>query len=199
MTFSISCTLIDAARMRSRTKASTPGRSRCRTTSVCVEGVRRAMSERGIRAGLDVYASEPAAAAGEFADDIAREPNLYGTHHIGASTDQAQEAIAAETVRVIRTFKETGRVPNVVNLARRTPSTHTLVVRHRDRPGVLASVLDRVRAESINVQEMENVIFEGSEAAVARINLEGGLAAEALERLKADNADIIELSLLEIR
>lgn len=163
------------------------------------EALRRAMREKDIRAGLDVFAKEPTSAVAEFEDDIVREPNLYGTHHVGASTDQAQEAIAAETVRVIRTFKETGRVPNVVNLARRTPSTHTLVVRHRDRPGVLASVLDRVRAESINVQEMENVIFEGSEAAVARINLEGGLGAEALERLKADNADIIELSLLEIR
>jgi D-3-phosphoglycerate dehydrogenase len=163
------------------------------------EALRRAMREKDIRAGLDVFAQEPTSAAGEFTDDIAREPNLYGTHHIGASTDQAQEAIAAETVRVIRTFKETGRVPNVVNLARRTPSTHTLVVRHRDRPGVLASVLDRIRAESINVQEMENVIFEGSEAAVARINLEAALPVEVLERLKADNADIIELSLLEIR
>jgi D-3-phosphoglycerate dehydrogenase len=163
------------------------------------EALRRALREKDIRAGLDVFANEPTSAAAEFADDIAREPNLYGTHHIGASTDQAQEAIAAETVRVIRTFKETGRVPNVVNLARRTPSTHTLVVRHRDRPGVLASVLDRIRAESINVQEMENVIFEGSEAAVARINLEGGLASDVLERLKADNADIIELSLLEIK
>src|SRR5918997_3137859 len=163
------------------------------------DALRRAMREKGIRAGLDVYAAEPAGGAGECAGGIAREPNLYGTHHIGASTDQAQEAIAAETVRVIRTFKETGRVPNVVNLARLSPATHTLVVRHRDRPGVLASVLDRVRAESINVQEMENVIFEGSEAAVARINLEGGLAADVLERLKADNADIIELSLLEIR
>jgi D-3-phosphoglycerate dehydrogenase len=163
------------------------------------ESLRRAMREKGVRAGLDVFAAEPASSAGEFADDIAREPNLYGTHHIGASTDQAQEAIAAETVRVIRTFKETGRVPNVVNLARRTPSTHTLVVRHRDRPGVLASVLDRIRAESINVQEMENVIFEGSEAAVARINLEGALPAEVLGRLKAENADIIELSLLEIK
>jgi D-3-phosphoglycerate dehydrogenase len=163
------------------------------------EALRRAMREKDIRAGLDVFANEPTSAVGEFTDDIASEPNLYGTHHIGASTDQAQEAIAAETVRVIQTFKETGRVPNVVNLARRTPATHTLVVRHRDRPGVLASVLDRIRAESINVQEMENIIFEGSEAAVARINLEGALPTEVLERLKADNADIIELSLLEIR
>jgi D-3-phosphoglycerate dehydrogenase len=81
-----------------------------------------AMRSRGIRAGLDVYAGEPTSPTAEFSDDIAREPNLYGTHHIGASTDQAQEAIAAETVRIVREFKETGNVPNVVNLARQTPA-----------------------------------------------------------------------------
>ena len=159
----------------------------------------RAMREKNVRAGLDVFAVEPTSATGEFTDEVAREPNLYGTHHVGASTDQAQEAIAAETVRIIRTFKETGKVPNVVNLARRTPATHALTVRHRDRPGVLASVLDAVRAARINVQEMENIIFEGSEAAVARINLEAAPPAETLERLKAENADIIELGLLEIK
>jgi len=163
------------------------------------EALRRAMREKNIRAGLDVYASEPAGAAGEFTDDIAREPNLYGTHHIGASTDQAQEAIAAETVRIITTFKETGRVPNVVNLAARSPATHTLVVRHRDRPGVLASVLGPLRAASINVQEMENIVFEGAEAAVARINLDAAPPSDTLDKLKAENDDIIELSLLEIR
>ena len=162
------------------------------------DALRRAMREKGIRAGLDVYGSEPAGGAGEFTDDIAREPNLYGTHHIGASTDQAQEAIAAETVRIIETFKETGRVPNVLNLARRTPPTHTLVVRHRDRPGVLASVLDAIRGASINVQEMENIVFEGAEAAVARINLEAAPPSDVLEQLKASNADILELSLLTI-
>jgi D-3-phosphoglycerate dehydrogenase len=159
----------------------------------------RAMRERGIRAGLDVYAAEPTSSAGEFTDEIAREPNLYGTHHIGASTDQAQEAIAAETVRVIRAFKETGEVPNVVNLAARTPATHTLVVRHRDRPGVLASVLEAVKAADINVQEMENVVFEGAEAAVARINLDAAPPADALELLRAANADIIEISLIKLK
>ena len=71
-----------------------------------------------------------------------------------------------------RAFKETGRVPNVVNLARRTPATHMLVVRHRDRPGVLAHVFDHLRQADINVQETENIVFEGAEAAVARINLD---------------------------
>jgi D-3-phosphoglycerate dehydrogenase len=158
-----------------------------------------ALRTRGIRAGLDVFASEPATAAGEFSDEIAKEENLYGTHHIGASTDQAQEAIAAETVRIVKAFKETGRVPNVVNLARGTPATHTLVVRHQDRPGVLAHVLDAIRGANINVQEMENIIFEGSEAAVARINLEAAPSSETLERLRAENPDILELSLLEIK
>jgi D-3-phosphoglycerate dehydrogenase len=157
-----------------------------------------AMRERGIRAGLDVFANEPASVSGEFTDEIAREANLYGTHHIGASTDQAQEAIAAETVRIIRTFKETGKVPNVVNLAARTPATHLLVVRHRDRPGVLAQVLNAIREAHINVQEMENIIFEGAEAAVARINLEAAPPAATLDKLTAGNTDIMELSLLEL-
>lgn len=156
-----------------------------------------AMHARGIRAGLDVYANEPTSAAGEFADEIAREPNLYGTHHVGASTDQAQEAIAAETVRIVKTFKETGRVPNVVNLAERTPATHTLVVRHRDRPGVLAHVLDAIRTAGINVQEMENVVFAGAQAAVARINLEAAPSAETLTKLR-EGEDIIELDLKTI-
>ena len=156
-----------------------------------------AMRGKDIRAGLDVYANEPTSASGDFTDEIAREPNLYGTHHIGASTDQAQEAIAAETVRIVRTFKETGRVQNVVNLARRTPATHTLVVRHRDRPGVLAHVLDEIRAAEINVQEMENIIFEGAEAAVARINLEAAPSAATLSKLR-EGEDIIELDLKKI-
>jgi D-3-phosphoglycerate dehydrogenase len=158
-----------------------------------------AMQTRGIRAGLDVFAAEPTSATGDFTDEIAKEPNLYGTHHIGASTDQAQEAIAAETVRIVQSFKETGLVPNVVNLAERTPATHTLVVRHQDRPGVLAHVLDAIRHAQINVQEMENIIFEGSEAAVARINLEAAPPGETLERLRAENPDIIELDLLEVK
>jgi D-3-phosphoglycerate dehydrogenase len=158
-----------------------------------------AIKSKGIRAGLDVFAIEPTSAVAEFTDPIAQEASVYGTHHIGASTDQAQEAIAAETVRIIQSFKETGQVPNVVNLAQRTPATHRLVVRHRDRPGVLAQVLDAIKAEHINVQEMENIVFEGAEAAVARINLDKAPSRATLDRLRSGNADIIELDLLTLQ
>ena len=158
-----------------------------------------AMKNRGIRAGLDVFAIEPTSSSGEFNDAIVKEEGLYGTHHIGASTDQAQEAIAQETVRIVKEFKETGKVPNVVNLARQTPATHRLVVRHLDRPGVLAGVLDAIKAEQINVQEMENIVFEGAAAAVARINLDNAPTKEVLNKLKSSNTDIIELDLLDLK
>ena len=157
-----------------------------------------AMKNRGIRAGLDVFAIEPSSAVAEFKDPIGKEEHLYGTHHVGASTDQAQEAIADETVRIVREFKDTGKVPNVINLARQTPATHRLVVRHVDRPGVLAAVLDAIKAEHINVQEMENIVFEGAAAAVARINLDNAPSAPMLDRIRSGSADIIELNLIQL-
>jgi D-3-phosphoglycerate dehydrogenase len=74
-----------------------------------------AIKDRKLRVGLDVFSDEPASASGDFADAIVKEPGVYGTHHIGASTDQAQEAIAAETVRIVKSFMDTGVAPNAVN------------------------------------------------------------------------------------
>jgi len=158
----------------------------------------KAVRERNIRVGLDVFAGEPAGATGEFKDALASHPSVYGTHHIGASTDQAQDAIAAETVRIVASYKDTGKVPNVVNLAKKTPATHMLVVRHRDRPGVLAHVFDRLRSGDINVQETENVIFEGAEAAVARINLDGAPSDALLKQIQDGSSDILDLHLVTI-
>ena len=169
-----------------------------RAEVVDADALADAVRSKGIRAGLDVFANEPAGGTGDFADEIVKLNGVYGTHHIGASTDQAQEAIASETVRIVRTFKETGKVPNVVNLAKSTPATCALVVRHRDRPGVLASVLEAISTARINVQEMENIVFEGAEAAVARIHLESEPSAEILERMRRANADILEVSVIRL-
>jgi len=157
-----------------------------------------AVRDKKLRAGLDVFSKEPAGGAGKFEDGIVNMNAVYGTHHIGASTSQAQEAIALETVRIVRTFKETGNVPNVVNIAKATPATCALVVRHLDRPGVLASVLDLISAARINVQEMENVVFDGAEAAVARINLESPAGPELLDQIRAANPNVLELSLIRL-
>jgi len=157
-----------------------------------------AIAERNIRVGLDVYANEPATAAAPFADELVALPGVYGTHHIGASTEQAQEAVAAETVRIVTSYKDTGRVPNVVNLARRTPATHMLVVRHKNRPGVLAHVFDHLRQAHINVQETENIVFDGAEASVARINLDGAPGPALCDTIKSGNRDVLDLQLVNL-
>src|SRR5262249_52666262 len=120
----------------------------------------QAIEEKKLRVALDVFPKEPAESAGRIEDPLALDTRVVGTHHIGASTDQAQEAIAAETVRIVRTYLETGKVENCVNIALRPPATHMLVVRHRDRVGVLAHVLGELKTAGISVQRMENVIFE---------------------------------------
>jgi D-3-phosphoglycerate dehydrogenase / 2-oxoglutarate reductase len=162
------------------------------------DALAEAVRDRHLRVGLDVFANEPASSAADFQDPLIDLPGVYGTHHIGASTEQAQEAIAAETVRIIRSFKETGKVPNVVNLAKRTPATHMLVVRHRDRPGVLAHVFNNLRRDNLNVQETENIVFEGAEAAVARINLDGAPSVSLCDRIKAENADVLDLQVVQL-
>jgi len=157
-----------------------------------------AIRERNLRVALDVYAKEPSSAQGEFSDPVVQLPNVYGTHHIGASTDQAQEAIAEETVKILRTYLETGRVLNVVNLSRQTPASHVLVVRHRDEPGVLAHVFDILRDSHVNVQETENIIFTGARAAVARINLDGVPTDDQLRRIKTGNPDVFDVQVVPL-
>lgn len=156
-----------------------------------------AVKQKGLRVGLDVYQAEPTGGAGAFAPQIVSLPGVYGTHHVGASTDQAQEAIAAEAVRIVREYMQTGKVPNVVNLAQRSDATHVLIVRHLDRPGILAATLAAVREAGLNVQEMENVVFEGSEAAVARVNLSAPLPQGVLDVI--DSLDgVLDASLVAL-
>ena len=145
----------------------------------------KAIEDKGVRAGLDVYADEPSGGSGDYTGAIGKNAGVYGTHHIGASTAQAQEAIAAEAVRIITVFAATGNVPNAVNIAETTPAVCALSVRHLDRPGVLAACLDAISRAGINVQGMSNTVFAGAEAAVATISLEVVPSAELLETIKS--------------
>ncbi|MCA9587119.1 MAG: hydroxyacid dehydrogenase [Myxococcales bacterium] len=158
----------------------------------------RAVAERSLRAGLDVFAGEPSGGAGAVDAPIFKLPGVIGTHHIGASTEQAQEAIADETVRVVRMYKERGRPANVVNLAAKSPATHVLAVRHLDRVGVLAAVFDCLKEAGINVQETENVVFEGAKAAIARIHVDRAPTDEVVSALRACTKDVIDVSTVAI-
>lgn len=158
-----------------------------------------AIKEKGLRVGLDVFPDEPTGGDGAFADSIVKAGGVvYGTHHIGASTDQAQQAIADETVRIVTTYMRTGRVENCVNLNQRSAARCVVVVRHRNRPGVLAHTLNVIRGAGINVEEMENVMCEGAEAACAQIKLASVPAENVLAQIESGNENVFGVSLFTV-
>lgn len=144
-----------------------------------------ACTKKGIRAGLDVFAKEPSAGQAAFDDAIADHPNVYGTHHIGASTEEAEEAVGEESIRIVRAYQAGHPIPNCVNLAVESAASHVLVVRHEDRVGVLAHVLGILSEAGLNVQEMENIVFSGGRAACARIEIVGEPTADVVQRVGA--------------
>jgi D-3-phosphoglycerate dehydrogenase len=150
-----------------------------------------------IRVGTDVFPGEPEKGQADFDSELGKLPNVYGTHHIGASTAQAQDAIARETVRIVESFLRTGRVPNCVNVARKTPARARLVVRHFDKVGVLANVLGLVREAGINVEEVQNTVFEEAQAASCSIDLGEKPPAELLERIRARRDEVLFVDLVE--
>ena len=157
-----------------------------------------ALNNKSIRAGLDVFMGEPSYKQGALETSLRNHQSVYLTHHIGASTMQAQEATGAEAARVINTYANSSAVPNCVNIAVQSSATHLLTVRHLDKVGVLAKVLDVVRKCNLNVQEMENQVFTGSRhAAVARIRLLG-TPPEELPRLLEGIQDVLAVSQIKI-
>ncbi|MBK7992484.1 MAG: ACT domain-containing protein [Blastocatellia bacterium] len=135
-------------------------------------------------AGLDVFAQEPAGGEAQISFPISTSANLYGTHHIGASTDQAESETGDEVVRIVKCFLNGEEIPNCVNLRRGSSASYGIVVRHEDRVGVLAAVFGVLKEHGCNVQEMQNQIFEGAVAACAKIMLDAPAPQEALNLIK---------------
>jgi D-3-phosphoglycerate dehydrogenase len=139
-----------------------------------------------LRVGLDVYSKEPSSSEQSFTSAITSESQIYGTHHVGASTRQAQEAITSEAVRIIESFVEEGRVWNCVNQSVDSIAIALLSIRHKNLPGVLASVFDELSIAGINVEEMENILYKGGQAACARIQLGDTPTLDLIQAIRRD-------------
>ncbi len=153
--------------------------------------LRKAIDEKGIKAGLDVFTNEPAADGAFEQTDLASR--VVCTPHVGASTEQAEDAIAEEALRVVAVFMQTGVPPNAVNLRTERGAGSTLVLRHYNRVGVLARVLDVLRDEGVNIEDMQNLIFEKGEAACCSIRVDKVPSSAILDQIR-QGQDVIELT-----
>jgi len=153
-----------------------------------------AITQRQLRVALDVFISEPAAEQARFRSRLCEMPNVIGTQHIGPLTEQARQATADEVVRIVRAFVVSGDVVNCLNVCDRSPATWQLVLRVRDQVGVMASILEAVRADGINAEEITSRVFSGAKAAWCTIAMDERPSTEALEAIRA-LPDVLHLEL----
>ncbi|APR81029.1 D-3-phosphoglycerate dehydrogenase [Minicystis rosea] len=131
------------------------------------------ITKKGLRVGLDVFEGEPDKGSAPFESGLLSRGVVYGTPHIGASTEQAQRAIARETARIIRAFLTEETVPNVVNICATSPARFAIVVRMLDKVGVLANTLAVLKRHGLNVEEVSNTVFEGALATCTKLRVSG--------------------------
>ncbi len=154
--------------------------------------------KKNLRVGLDVLPGEPETREGSYDHPILHSGLVYATPHIGASTDEAQLAIADETVRIVRSFIVKGEVPNVVNISATSRARYQLVVRHRDRVGALAVVLGVLKRHGINIQELDNTVFEGGRAACAKVRLDTRPSEACLREIMAFDDEVLHVDIVTL-
>ena len=158
------------------------------------EALVAAIEEKDLRVGLDVYKGEPGSGDAPFESRLAQHPAVYGTHHIGASTNQAQEAIADAVIEAIESF-QAGSLVNCVNVGAVVGTEQTVTIRHLNVVGVLAGVLGTLREAGLNVEHMENFVLSGRMAASALIHVIGEVPDETIARLEAlDNVIAVSVN-----
>ena len=161
------------------------------------EALIKAVNEKNLKVGLDVFDGEPESKSGAVSSKLQSLDNVYVTHHIGASTEQAQNAVAEETVNIILQFIKSGIIAHWVNKAKVTDSHFQLVVKHYDKPGVLHSELDALRQGNINLEEVENMVFDGGLVACCTMKLSAPATAGMLESIRK-NPDVLSYSHLAL-
>ena len=157
------------------------------------DAMMEAIKTKNIRVALDVIKNEPEEKAGEIKSPLQELKNVYVTHHIGASTEQAQNAVAAETIKIIKDFISSGVIAHWVNRAKISDAHFQLVVKHYDKPGVLANIMSIIRDKNINIEEIENVIFEGGVVACCTMKLKNSISTEMIRQMH-DNPSVLSVS-----
>ncbi len=142
-------------------------------------------AERRLRVACDLSAPQLTGAnTGRLKSRLRELPGVFATFGIADRTRQAWEATAGEVVRVVRDFLVAGSVRNCVNLLESSPATWQLLLRLRDTVGVMAAIMDHIRADGINAQEILARVFVGAKAAWCVIALDERPSAEGLDAIR---------------
>ncbi|CAG9333748.1 unnamed protein product [Blepharisma stoltei] len=164
------------------------------------------LHELNQRAGLwyacDVYQGEPAVKEGDFVHALAQHPRVYGTHHIGASTKQAENAIGQEALRMILQYHRSRTVDaaNLVNMQTRPLANYSVSVRHYGLQGALTTLMGHLRDAGFKILDFENKAFRDGASFKATINIDcnNPQCLEGIARMISGHEDVINCTVIHL-
>ena len=162
---------------------------------VDTNALKESIANKQLRFATDVFEEEPEGGENEF-NETEFADLITCTPHIGASTTQTSNAVGDAVVEIVASYLKNGLVESAVNLLDKSSASHRLVVRHLNQVGVLAGVLDGLRSENINVEETENTIFNGEDAAVCSLRLDKAPSGNLMETLSSSDS-ILNISVAQ--
>jgi D-3-phosphoglycerate dehydrogenase len=131
---------------------------------------------KGFWYGADVFKNEPAGKEADFDHKLAKHPKVVGSHHVGASTLEAETAIGIEAVRMVKEYGASKKVNNCVNLAMDIKKTHCISAKYMSKVGALAAILAILDKNGLKIEELKNEVFKDRKACVSEIHFTGDVA-----------------------
>ena len=127
-----------------------------RGTVVDIDALAAALESEHLRgAAIDVFPLEPQSNDTAFVSPLTRFDNVILTPHIGGSTSEAQLNIGKEVAAKLIRYSNNGSTTSAVNFPEVALPEHTgrsrLLHIHKNVPGVLAHVNERLSAAGINI------------------------------------------------
>ncbi|MFA7291985.1 MAG: phosphoglycerate dehydrogenase [Rhodocyclaceae bacterium] len=158
-----------------------------RGTVVDIDALVDALQSRHLHgAAIDVFPVEPQGNDAAFISPLTQFDNVLLTPHIGGSTSEAQVNIGSEVAAKLVRYGNNGSTTSAVNFPEVALPEHTgrsrLLHIHRNVPGVLAHVNERLSAAGINIAAQYLSTFEDIGYVV--IDVDSAASALALEELR---------------
>ena len=127
-----------------------------RGSVVDIEALTKALESRHLHgAAIDVFPIEPQGNDSAFVSPLTRFDNVILTPHIGGSTLEAQVNIGTEVAAKLIRYSSNGSTTSAVNFPEVALPAHTgrsrLLHIHRNVPGVMAHVNERLSEAGINI------------------------------------------------
>jgi D-3-phosphoglycerate dehydrogenase / 2-oxoglutarate reductase len=159
-----------------------------RGTVVDIDALAAALESRHLHgAAIDVFPVEPQGNDSVFESPLTKFDNVILTPHIGGSTAEAQANIGREVAAKLIRYSNNGSTASAVNFPEVTLPEHAgrsrLLHIHRNVPGVLAQVNERLSLAGINIAAQ--YLRTHAEVGYAVIDVDSATSAAALDALCA--------------